>query len=129
MSNLNLIHMASVMLFNELLGNLWFTCANAICLVIADRRIAGMHVTLLTSITNQAQFAHKFYLFKLVDSFGLFQPMFCLTVFSLGVCLYMRKSFCALDKVPIKNWQVSSQILSASVHPEDSPIRKDKKNK
>lgn len=48
----NLGHMTAVTLANEIAQNFWFTTSNAIIMVIADRRIAGIHITLLTSLTN-----------------------------------------------------------------------------
>ena len=53
-SPFNLVHIGSVMLINELANSFWFTSVNAIVLVIADKRVAGMHITLLTSMTNYA---------------------------------------------------------------------------
>ena len=63
----NLGHMTAATLANEIANNFWFTTSNAIIMVIADRRIAGIHITLLTSLTNFSQFCHKFYMFSIVE--------------------------------------------------------------
>ena len=73
-STLNLIHYAANEIVNQLADVFWFTTSNAVIYKIVDKRIAGIHITLLTSMTNWAQFIHKFYLFKLVDNFGIFYP-------------------------------------------------------
>ena len=70
----NLFHVAAVSLMSDLAHNFWFTQTNAIIMVIADRRIAGIHITALTSLTNMAQFIHKTYIYRMVDSLGLFVP-------------------------------------------------------
>lgn len=53
-SSFNLGHLAIVNLLQQLADNFWFTTVNAIIMVIADRRIAGIHITMLTSLTNLA---------------------------------------------------------------------------
>jgi len=61
-----------VVIFSELADVFWFTTSNAVIYKVTDKRIAGIHITLLASMTNWAQFLHKFYLFSLVDLFGIF---------------------------------------------------------
>lgn len=70
----NLTHVAVVTLLTELSGNLWFVTLFAIIFKITDKRIAGIHITLLASLTNFCQFVHKFYIFELVERFGIFIP-------------------------------------------------------
>ena len=70
----NLFHITAVALLTELAGNFWFTTNFAIIMKIIDKRIAGIHITLLASLTNLAQFMHKFYIFEMVDMFGIFVP-------------------------------------------------------
>lgn len=111
LSNVNLFHMVVVTLLNEISNCFHFTCLNAIVLVIADKRIAGMHITFMTSANNQCNFLHKFYLYRLADTFGIFGPQVVLSTLGLLVCLTMKDSFCNLDKVPIKGWQVSTSVL------------------
>ena len=124
---MNLVHMAGVMLINELASNFWFTSVNAIVLVISDRRIAGMHITLLTSMTNYAQFIHKFYIFKLVDAYGLFIPQFILLTFALICCGIMHQSFCDLDQVPYSDWKVSNEVIRKNA--KTKKVQSDDKDK
>jgi hypothetical protein len=46
----------------------------AIMMKIADKRIAGMHITLLGVLSNMSEFVHKFYLFQMVEALGIFVP-------------------------------------------------------
>ena len=103
--------MATVILLNGCADNLWFTTMNAIVLLIADRRIAGMHITLLTSIGNYVQFVHKFYIFGMVEVFGLFAPQFVLMCFCVIFCASMKDKMYALDNVPFKDWMVDDKLL------------------
>jgi len=52
METINIAHITTVVLVNELAGNFWFVTAFAIVAKITDLRIAGIHITLLASITN-----------------------------------------------------------------------------
>jgi len=88
-------------------------------MVIADRRIAGIHITMLTSLTNMAQFVHKTYIFRLVDTFGLFVPQAILMTSSLIMCWWMRESFPNLDKIPYEEWRVSDNVIKANHKPND----------
>lgn len=47
----------------ELVNNFEFATMFAIMMKIADKRIAGMHITLLGVLSNMSEFVHKFYLF------------------------------------------------------------------
>lgn len=111
LSNFNMFHMVVVTLLNEISNCFHFTCLNAIVLVIADKRIAGMHITFMTSANNYCNFSHKFYLYRLADTFGIFMPQVVLSTIGVVVCLTMREQFCNLDNVPIKGWQVNTNLL------------------
>jgi hypothetical protein len=113
----NLFHVAGVSLLSDLAYNFWFTQTNAIIMVIADRRIAGIHITMLTSLNNMAQFVHKTYIYKLVDVFGLFIPQAMCMAVSLGICFVMRNSFPNLDLVPYDKWRVSNSVIKANRQP------------
>lgn len=39
-----------------------------------DKRISGIHVTVLAAMYNLCEFLHKTYIFKLIDMFGIFAP-------------------------------------------------------
>lgn len=90
MSSSNIFHITAVVLTNELAGNFWFVTAFAIVAKITDLRIAGIHITLLASLTNQAQFLHKFYIFTLVDNFGPFVPQMVIAALGLITCFWLK---------------------------------------
>ena len=62
-------------------------------------------------MTNWAQFIHKFYLFELVDRFGIFNPQIVLSAIGITVMVLMKNTFCALDDEPIENWIVSYEVI------------------
>jgi len=83
----------------------------AIIFRITDKRIAGIHITMMASLTNQCQFMHKFYIFALVDKFGIFIPQAVISAIALGTCIYMRNMIKQLDEVEDKDWHVSDDVL------------------
>ena len=106
-----MVHYAATTIVNELADVFWFTTSNAVIYRIVDKRIMGIHITLLTSMTNWAQFIHKFYLFKLVDNFGIFAPQCVMASIGLAVIVAMKSGFCALDDEPIENWVCSEEVI------------------
>ena len=44
--------MGTTVLVKELIDNFWFTTSFAVITKIIDKRVAGIHITLLASITN-----------------------------------------------------------------------------
>ena len=111
MSPSNIFHVSALGLVIDITNNFWFTTSNAIVMVIEDHRIAGIHITMMTSLTNMAQFAHKFYMFRLVDQFGLFIPQVGIFIICFSTCLYMRKSFCDLDKQDKREFWASDSVI------------------
>ena len=95
----------------ELSGNLWFSTLFAIIFKITDKRIAGIHITLLASLTNFCQFVHKFYIFELVDRFGIFVPQAMMSAVSIIACLAMQSKIEQMDDIPISKWHVSDKTL------------------
>ena len=67
-------HVTAVLFFTDLIQNFEFVTAFAIMMKITDKRISGIHVTVLAAMYNFGEFMHKFYIFKLVDAFGIFYP-------------------------------------------------------
>ena len=41
---------------------------------VTDKRLSGIHVTCLATVSNQSSFFHKLYVFHLIDKFGIFIP-------------------------------------------------------
>ena len=114
MASSNIAHITAVVLGCELADNLWFVTAFAIVAKITDLRIAGIHITLLASLTNQAQFLHKFYIFTLVDNFGPFVPQMVIAVLGFITCFWLKNDIFNMDSVPVKTWFVSDQIIKAN---------------
>ena len=71
---MHVYHVAAVSLITDLADNIWFVVVFAIVSIIVDKRIAGIHITLLASLTNISQFAHKTYIYSMVDTMGIFYP-------------------------------------------------------
>lgn len=51
-----------------------FVADFALIQMVTDKRLSGIHVTCLATVSNQASFFHKLYIFRLIDSFGIFIP-------------------------------------------------------
>lgn len=103
--------MAVVKLLVDLSDNVQFVIMFAIVSKIVDKRITGMHITLLASLINQTSFAHKFYIYDAVEQFGLFIPQCLIAIMSMIVTIYMEDSVLALDNAPVEDWQVSSDVI------------------
>lgn len=73
-TNLTIAHVIVVSFLSELIANVEFVTAFAQMLKQTDKRISGIHVTLLASVYNLCNFVHKVYVFKLVEYFGIFGP-------------------------------------------------------
>ena len=68
------IHVTVVMLISDLVSNFESVTAIGILFTFTDKRISGIHVTVLASMYNLCEFLHKLYIFKLIDSFGIYHP-------------------------------------------------------
>jgi len=78
---------------------------------MTDRRISGIHVTFMACLFNLSQYFHKFYVFRLVDAFGIFMPQAFLTVVSLAAWALMGHKFIALERSTKESWHVSAKTL------------------
>jgi len=114
LSTMNIAHVTAVTLINDCLGNFWFVTAFAIVARIIDMRVAGIHITLLASLTNQASFVHKFYIFKLVDKYSIFYPQMALGTIALILCVVLREDLFRMDDVPKENWLVKDSVILGS---------------
>ena len=105
------IHVIAVTAVYDLVLNFEFVTNFAIIMKIADRRISGMHVTLLGVLSNMSEFVHKFYLFALVEAVGIFIPQ---TIF-LGIAVFMiiilGKRFKDLDDEHLSTWHLSEDCI------------------
>ena len=73
-SQFTYFHVTVVLFLTDLIQNFEFCTAFGIMMKITDKRISGIHVTVLAAMYNFGEFMHKFYIFKLVDAFGIFYP-------------------------------------------------------
>ena len=78
---------------------------------ITDRRISGIHVTVLAAMYNFGEFMHKFYIFKLVDAFGIFYPQAVMGSVAIIIWLGLRGKFLALHERPMNSWHISDSVL------------------
>jgi len=105
------IQVALVSVLHAFGVNAGFTASFAIIMQMADKRIAGMHITLLAAISNFTHYVHKFYIFSLVDYFGIFYPQILLTKIGLAFMLVVRNSVLELDNVKKEEWWVSKEVI------------------
>ena len=66
--------MTVVTLICELVNEVEFVTAFGILLKHTDKRISGIHVTVLAAMYNMCQFLHKLYIFRVIDMFGIYVP-------------------------------------------------------
>ena len=67
-------HVTILTLLNDLVSNFVFVTEFAILMKYTDKRISGIHVTVLAAMSNLSSFLHKTYIFKLIDVFGIYYP-------------------------------------------------------
>ena len=106
------IHVSIVQMVVDLIENFEFVTQFAILLKNTDKRIAGIHVTLLAAMTNMCSFLHKLYIFKVIDVFGIFYPQAVILGISLILWLFMRSTFISLQDKPMKTWHVSDHVIA-----------------
>lgn len=73
-SDSTVFHVSAVQIITESISCIEFVAIFSIIMAHTDKRISGIHVTVLGSIYNLTQSIHSFYIFRLVDLFGTFYP-------------------------------------------------------
>ena len=58
----------------DLVSNFMFVTFCAMINRNADKRVAGVHYTIISSMSNFTSFIHKTYIFYVVEAFGIFYP-------------------------------------------------------
>ena len=106
------IHVTVVMLISDLVSNFECVTAIGILFTFTDKRISGIHVTVLASMYNLCEFLHKLYIFKLIDSFGIYYPQVVITAIALLVWFFMRSTFIGLKERPKKTWHISDHVIA-----------------
>ena len=104
-------HLAIVKMLVDLAENVHFVIMFAIVSKVVDKRITGMHITLLASLINQTTFAHKFYIYELAERFDLFVPQTYICVVSLIVAFLFKSRLVELDDASLESWQVSNEVI------------------
>ena len=89
-------HVTVVTLVVDLVNEFEFVTAFGILLKYTDKRISGIHVTVLAAMYNMCQFLHKLYIFKLIDLFGIYYPQIVLGTIALAVWILLRPTFIGL---------------------------------
>lgn len=62
-------------------------------------------------MSNLTYLVHNFYIYALVDWFGIFYPQIGLTTIALCYGLWVRKDFLALADLDPKEWLVDDHLL------------------
>jgi hypothetical protein len=82
------LHVTICFFLTEFVQNCEFVMSFAIICKLCDKRVSGIHLTLLGSLSNFGEFFHKFYLFRMVDVFGIFGPQVILSISVLLIMLF-----------------------------------------
>lgn len=99
---------------------------------ITDKRISAIHITLLVVLNNLSEFMHKFYIFHIVDMFGIFLPQAILSSLAILMLVFFGSSFRSLNDLPISSWHLSDEVIKKKITYElkrkiHSMFRKNKK--
>ena len=106
------VHVTAVTLLSDLINEFEFVTAFGILLKYTDKRISGIHVTVMAAMYNMTSFLHKLYIFKLIDAFGIFVPQMAICCVSLTLWVVLRSSFIGLQDKPKKAWHVSDSVIA-----------------
>jgi len=90
------VHVTIVHLLGDLISEFEFVTAFGILLRFTDKRLSGIHVTVLAAMYNIGSFLHKLYIFKLIDVFGIFKPQIVIGVLCLSLWVAFRPAFMSL---------------------------------
>ena len=111
-SYLTYFHVIMVFFLRDFLDNIFFTINFGLILRRTDKRISGVHVTALAAISNLSSFVHKFYIFHLIDMFGIFKPQIAIGVISFVCLLLLRPRFMAMRLEKNEAWYVKDSVLT-----------------
>lgn len=104
-------HVLSVNLFSDLLSGFEYVAAFGILFSRTDKRISGIHATVLASMSNMSSYLHKFYIFKLIDLFGIFYPQIVIGLTTLIIWFVLSPRFIALQDLPKEAWHITDSVL------------------
>ena len=106
------VHVTAVTLTADLVSSFEFVTAFGILMKFTDKRISGIHVTVLAAMYNLSEFLHKLYIFKLIDVFGIVYPQIVIACVAIFVWMSLHSTFVALQEKPVKTWHVSDSVIS-----------------
>ena len=104
-------HVTAVLFFVDLIQNFEFVTAFAIMMKVTDKRISGIHITVLAAMYNFGEFIHKFYIFRVVDIFGIFYPQVILATIAIAVWVKFRSKFIGLEACSLSSWHITDSVL------------------
>ena len=73
-TNWTIAHVATVSIISSFESSFAFVSSFAFIMRVTDKRISGIHVTMLAALANFTHDIHKFYIFELIERFGIFGP-------------------------------------------------------
>ncbi|CDW76460.1 acetyl-coenzyme a transporter 1 [Stylonychia lemnae] len=94
-------------------SNCLFNVKFAIIFKICDKRISGLFITLMATLSNLSWKIHQIYIFEVVELFGLFGPQLVITVFVFAFVYKFKERFCSLDNESKESWAVSESVLKS----------------
>jgi len=106
------VHVTVVTLIADLISEFEFVTAFGILLKYTDKRLSGIHVTVMAAMYNMTSFLHKLYIFKLIDAFGIFIPQAVIGSLALILWFSLRKTFISLKDQPKKAWHISDSVIA-----------------
>lgn len=109
-------HVIVLSIISTIAGSCLDTGNFSVVFQICDKRVSGVYITLLATISNLSSYVHKLYLFTLVEYIGLFWSQGILIVIALICAIILRGRIIGLDNLPKEAWNVSDSILSKVKH-------------
>jgi len=122
----NLAHVASFNFLSDVLMSFRMVTFYSIVFKIADKRISGIHITLLASLSNMCFMGHKLYIYKVVEMFDIWVPQAVLSIIVITAWFYGKDRMIELDDVPNKSWHINDEIVNTI---KQEVIDKDKEKK
>eukprot|EP00347_Sterkiella_histriomuscorum_P017778 403348030 len=105
------IHVIGLTLFKSFVQTCFFTAKFATVFRICDKRISGLFITLMATLSNLSYSIHKLYIFKIVEYFGIFIPQAMITVIVIIYVYKVKDTILEMDNVPKESWAVSENVL------------------
>jgi len=110
------IHVSVVALIMNLISTFDMVAQFGFIMSITDKRIAGIHVTFMACMYNFQETLHKLYVFRLIDTFGIFLPQIVMTAVGLTAWVLFRSRLVALQTTKRESWHVASSTLEKRQH-------------